>query len=131
MLNAERGFGKAQMYRDIALESIEKKRFDFAGFSAQQAVEFFLKGFLIELVGVRPYTHSLPELLAALNEAGIESPPDVKDCVKSLAEHYIQARYPDARVTEYDHEEAIEAIKCMEVTLDFLTKIHTESSKGK
>jgi len=35
-------------------------------------------------------------------------------CAKELGEHYAQARYPDARVTEYEKEEAGRAIKCME-----------------
>ncbi|MCD6411069.1 MAG: HEPN domain-containing protein [Thermoplasmata archaeon] len=63
------------------------------------------------------YTHSLVELLRILEELGHEIPEDIKN-VQKLAEHYTQARYSDARLTEYEREEAEEAIKCMERILE-------------
>ena len=92
--------------------------YDIACFSCQQAVEFYLKGKIIEKSGSKPYTHSLVELLRILEELGHEVPEDIKKCAKRLAEHYTQARYPDARLTEYEREEAEEAIKCMERILE-------------
>ena len=38
--------------------------------------------------------------------------------MQKLAEHYTQARYSDARLTEYEREGAEEAIKCMERILE-------------
>ncbi len=42
----------------------------------------------------------------------------VRRCAKELGEHYTQARYPDARVTEYTREEAERVIECMEEILN-------------
>jgi HEPN domain-containing protein len=123
----DRWFAKAEIFFELAHESIGKMRFDFASFSAQQAVEFFIKGLLIKKIGAKAYSHSLIELIAALEATGISVPKEIKDCIKELGEHYLQARYPDARVTDYTKSEAEEAINCMEVTVDFLRKIRKKT----
>ena len=93
--------------------------YDIACFSSQQAVELYLKGKIIAKSGSKPYTRSLVELVRIIEKLGYEVPEDVMKCSKELGEHYTQARYPDARVTEYEKEEAGRAIKCMEEILNY------------
>jgi HEPN domain-containing protein len=129
VLQVEKWFAKADTFADVARESMEKKRYDFACFLAQQAVEFCLKGILIAKTGMKSYSHSLEDLTKALVATGIGIPQAVVECAKTLGEHYLQARYPDARVSEYTLEEAEQAVKCMEVTLDYLRRIRPVSEK--
>ncbi|MBD3408217.1 MAG: HEPN domain-containing protein [Candidatus Lokiarchaeota archaeon] len=125
-MDTRRWFDKAEMFEVIASESIDKGRFDFASFTAQQAVEFYLKGILILKVGAKAYSHSLVELMESLSSTGVEVPRDIMNCIRDLGEHYLQARYPDARVAEYTEQEAREAIECMEVCLDFLRRVRED-----
>lgn len=112
--------GKAMRFRESSLAELREGRYDTASFAAHQAVELYLKGVLIERTGMRPYTHSLIELIDLLKAIGLEVAPEVEECVKELEPHYLQARYPDARLREYAEEEAARAVECMEVILDFL-----------
>lgn len=98
---------KALRFRDYAEEDLRSGRYDSAAFFAQQAAEFLLKGVLIKLTGSRPLTHAVSELLAYLAKT-LEKPvpEDVMKCAEALETHYIQARYPDARLNEYRKWEA-------------------------
>ena len=120
---AERWFRKAERFGEEARDNFEKGRYDLACFSAQQASEMRLKGLLISLTGAKPYTPILSELAEALEAAGINVPGEVKRCCRSLEEHYLQARYPDARVNEYGRDEAEEALRCMEVVRRFVEEV--------
>ncbi|ABP50406.1 MULTISPECIES: HEPN domain-containing protein [Pyrobaculum] len=121
---AERWLDKARKFRDYAKEDLAIGRFDSAAFFAQQAVELLLKGVLIKLGGSRPLTHSVAELLQYLAElAGREAPPDVVRCAEALEQHYVQARYPDARINDYRKWEAEEAVKCMEVVWGYVREV--------
>jgi Uncharacterized conserved protein related to C-terminal domain of eukaryotic chaperone, SACSIN, COG2250 len=103
---------KALRFREYAEEDLRSGRYDSAAFFAQQAAEFLLKGVLIKLTGSRPLTHAVSELLAYLAKAlGRPVPEDVMRCAEALETHYIQARYPDARLSEYRNWEAEEAVK--------------------
>ncbi|NWF95417.1 MAG: HEPN domain-containing protein [Candidatus Thorarchaeota archaeon] len=110
-------------FRELARRSYEEGSHDFASFFAQQAVEFYVKGLLIRRIGAKVYSHSLVVLIDTLAESGVSVPSSVRDCIERLGEHYIQARYPDARMTDYSQSEAREALRCMEVTLDFLATV--------
>ena len=92
---------KALRFREYAEEDLRSGRYDSAAFFAQQAAEFLLKGVLIKLTGSRPLTHAVSELLAYLAKAlGRPVPEDVARCAEALETHYIQARCPDARLSE-------------------------------
>jgi Uncharacterized conserved protein related to C-terminal domain of eukaryotic chaperone, SACSIN len=90
---------KALRFREYAEEDLRGGRYDSAAFFAQQAAEFLLKGVLIKLTGSRPLTHAVSELLAYL-ALGRLVPEDVARCAEALEVHYIQARCPDARLSE-------------------------------
>ncbi len=90
---------KALRFREYAEVDLRGDRYDSAAFFAQQAAEFLLKGVLI--TGSRPLTHAVSELLAYLAKV-LERPvlEDVMRCAEALEAHYIQARCPDARLSE-------------------------------
>ena len=71
----------------------------------------------MEKSGLKPYTHSLVELLRILEGSGTIY-PRISKMHKKIGRTYTWARYPDARLTEYEREEAEEAIKCMERILE-------------
>jgi len=107
---------KAERYRSYAKRSFEDGAYDLACFLAQQSAEFFLEGVLIKEVGARPLTHSLYEMAKRLAQLrAVEFPEEAARCSKSLEEHYIQARYPDARLGPYERWEAEECLRCMEM----------------
>jgi len=106
---------KAERYRSYARRGFEDGAYDLACFLAQQSAEFLLKALLIREVGARPLTHSLHEVAKRFAQLRGEEPPeDVARCAKSLEEHYVQARCPDARVGPYERWEAEECLRCME-----------------
>lgn len=83
-------------------------------FFAQQAIELYLKGKLVELTGSRPYTYSILQLLSLLAQTlGVAVDVELARCAKYLTEQYIGARYPDARMLEHDRDDAEECIRCM------------------
>ncbi|MGB2728909.1 MAG: HEPN domain-containing protein [Halobacteriota archaeon] len=112
-------FEKSKSFEKNAETALKMELYDIACFSSQQAVELYLKGKIIDKSGSKPYTHSLVELLKIIEKLGYEMPDDIKKCAKELGEHYTQARYPDARITEYEKEEAEKAIKGMEEILKY------------
>ena len=79
---------------------------------------------------MRPYSHSILDLLTLLGDLGIDFDERIEACAKTLDPHYLQARYPDARLGDYSREEAEEAVKCMEVMLDFLQDIKARPEEG-
>jgi HEPN domain-containing protein len=115
---------KALRFREYAEEDLRGGRYDSAAFFAQQAAEFLLKGVLIKLTGSRPLTHAVSELLAYLAKAlGRPVPEDVMRCAEALETHYIQARYPDARLSEYRKWEAEGAVKCMDAVWRYVREV--------
>ena len=119
MAVAERWFRRAERYRELAEEMAGRGFYAEACFFAQQAAEFALKGLILALSGARPYTHSI---YALLRIAGIGAGEDLTRCAKLLTEQYIAARYPDARVEEYDELDAEECLRCMRVILRAVEK---------
>ncbi len=115
---------KAERFRRAAESELREGRYDVASFSAHQAVELYLKGFIIERTGSKPYTHLLTELLSIILELmGEEASEEVMKCAASLEVHYLQARYPDSRLKDYTEKEAEEAVRCMEVILNFIQSV--------
>ncbi len=120
---------KAERFRRAAISELEEGRYDVASFSAQQAVELYLKGFIIEKTGSKPYTHLLTELLSLIFELVGKRDENVKRCAASLEVHYLQARYPDSRLKDYTKEEAEEAVRCMEVILNFIRSLEDSNEE--
>jgi len=116
-------YEKARRFEKNAINAFESGLYDISCFSCQQAAELYLKGKIIEKSGSKPYTHSLVDLLRIVEKLGYEVPDKVWKCARELGEHYTQARYPDARVAEYDREEAERAIRCMREVLRYAAEV--------
>ncbi|WP_148682945.1 HEPN domain-containing protein [Pyrobaculum ferrireducens] len=115
---------RALRFREYAGEDLRSGRYDSAAFFAQQAAEFLLKAVLIRATGSRPLSHSISELLSYVAKVfGRSLPEDVVRCAESLESHYVQARYPDARLNDYRRWEAEEAVKCMEVVWGYVREV--------
>ena len=112
-------FEKSKSFEKNADNALKMELYDITCFSCQQAVELYLKGKIIAKSGSKPYTHSLVELLKIIEKLGHEVPNDILKCAKELGEHYSQSRYPDARITEYEVDEAENAMRCMEGILKY------------
>ena len=113
----EKWLEKARRYMDLARKMYSEGYYSEACFFSQQAIEFLLKAYIIKYTGSRPYTHNIIMLLTMyIDLVGKESllTSNVKECAKYLAEQYAQSRYPDARLTEYDVDDAEKCIRCME-----------------
>jgi len=64
----------------------------------------------------QPLTHSLCEMAKRLGQVrAVELSEDVAKCAKSLEEHYVQARYPDAQLGTCERWEADECLLCLEM----------------
>ncbi len=77
-------------------------------FDAQQAAEKALKGLLIHLRHPFPHVHDLADLMARLQEAGVDLPEDIKDAA-GLTEYAVASRYPGMMepVTWTEYEQAV------------------------
>ncbi|GAB6943478.1 HEPN domain-containing protein [Vulcanisaeta sp. JCM 14467] len=118
---ASRWYARAERYRALSRDMLNRGFYPEACFFAQQATEFYLKGRLIELTGSRLYTHSI---IALLNQVdSILNKPlndEVIRCAKLLTEQYIGSRYPDARMLDYDRTDAEDCVKCMEMVMSYV-----------
>jgi len=108
---------KARRFAEVARRDLKEGYYDISAFNAQQAAEMALKAILIAKTGYKPLTHSITELVDALSEL-VEVPEEIKNC-SYIEEHYIQARYPDARLRDYTREEAERAVRCGEAILRY------------
>ena len=90
-------------------------------FHSQQAAEMALKALIVLKSGVQPFTHSLIELLKQASRF-VEM-----DLAKSdlawLQDHYLQARYPNTRLSEYTSEEAERALNIARRVLDEVHRV--------
>lgn len=115
---ASRWYAKAERYKSLAYEFLQRGMYAECCFFAQQAAEFYIEAKLVELTGSRPYSHSILQLLREVSAVlGVEISGGLARCAKHLTEQYISARYPDARMLDYDREDAEECVKCMEAVM--------------
>jgi len=115
----EKWVERAMRYATLAREMAARGFYPEACLFAQQAAELYLKGLLIKATGARPYTHSILHLLKSyLALSGREPGEEETKCAKLLTEHHLGARYPDARMLEYDDKDAKECLRCMDAVLN-------------
>lgn len=104
---ASRWYAKAERYKSLAYEFLQRGMYAESCFFAQQAAEFYLKAKLLELTGSRPYSNSILHMLREVSAVrSAEMGEGLARCAKYLTEQYISARYPDARMLDYDREDA-------------------------
>ena len=116
-------FEKARRFFNSAELNFKNGLYDIASFSAHQAVEMLLKGLIVKKTGSKPFTHSLVELYEILETIDIKFSDEIKSCLRTLTRHYTQSRYPDARIIDYDMEEAEEALNCMKKVFNYVESL--------
>ncbi len=115
---------------DVAEGASERKRYNYALYHLQQAVEKSLKAVIICLLGrkVNIRTHSIEKLLFVLEDIGVEIPAFVRES-SYLTEYAFTTRYPDdyLHVSEEDYERAYKiAIKVHKWAKDIVERTALE-----
>ena len=88
-------------------------------FHAQQAVEKYLKGFLVYKKINPPQIHHLEELAKHCAKVDKEFLVFLDRCL-ILTRYYIETRYPPLVTIEYSKDEAIAALKITEEIIEFI-----------
>lgn len=113
---------KAEEHLRLAKLALEKGIYSLSCFHSQQAAEGTLRGVLVAFARVHLLTHSLSRLAEeAKSLKGLRLPP--KDALEELEDHYLQARYPNARISQYDRGEAERAYAIAEGIVDECRKL--------
>ena len=117
---------KAREHLHLAKLALDNGIYSLSCFHSQQAAETALKGVLIAFAGVHLLTHSLVKLVeevAVIKSLRLPS----KDRLEELEDHYLQARYPNARLSSYSFDEAESAYKTAEEVVDECSKLFAEN----
>jgi len=111
---------RAMGFMDASSERLKSEDCDLACFMAEQAVQLYLKAAIFELTGEVPRTHSIRQLLSILSKlSGVDPEFDRKSLI-FLEDAYIKARYLG---TDYEREDAEEAIKIAKKVISFVDRI--------
>lgn len=93
---AERWLTEARTHRAVARDLYDNGTYSQSAFHCQQAAEMALKAVLYN-AGMRPFGHSLTDLLELIEEQAVASlDVDLQEAAAHLNRHYIDSRYPDA-----------------------------------
>ncbi len=93
---AERWLTEAHTNRRTVRALFEQGLYSQCAYHCQQTAEMALKAILYN-AGMRPFGHSLTDLLDTIEELGVAHPDaDVQEAAAKLNRHYIDSRYPDA-----------------------------------
>lgn len=118
---------RAQRFLDSSRMVLGKGYIDIAAFSAQQALELFLKSLLSKKIGDYPHTHSLSVLLEQFNSESGKCSEKANDILENngivlslLQDAYISSRYFDISFRE---KEAREMVKFVEDTIAELANV--------
>ncbi|MGB9840219.1 HEPN domain-containing protein [Thermovenabulum sp.] len=94
-------------------------------FHCQQAVEKYLKGYLIYKTGMLHDGHSLTKLCKKAYQFDNRFKNIIKDCA-FLNQFYIETRYPAEDPLIVDEEDVIESIKIAERIMELINSIIEE-----
>lgn len=78
---------------------------------------------MVKLVGSYPFTHSLVELLNALEELGYRVSEELYTVAEALEKHYTRARYPGAGLAHYDERVAMRCLSYAEKIKELVEEI--------
>lgn len=102
---------------------ISKGRYWLACFHAQQFAELALKGLLVKLVGSYPFTHSLVELLEAIEALGYRVGEELYTIAEALEKHYTRARYPGTGLAVYNRRVGERCLRHAERLREFIEEV--------
>ncbi len=121
---------KALVFLEEARDDVERGRYWLACFHAQQFAELALKALLVRETGTYPFTHSLVELLEALEEIGYHVSEELYTVAEALEKHYTRARYPGVGLAVYDERVARRCIRYAEAIERFVEKALEGEGRG-
>ncbi|MDK2915080.1 MAG: hypothetical protein PWQ79_1995 [Thermococcaceae archaeon] len=120
---------RSEDYMELAVSAFNEEKYDAAIFLAEQALQFYLKALLIKYADLRPRTHSVRELLAALGKV-LEAEDKVAGFIRShrsllreLEDAYVGARYEPRRYYLGDAEELMGFVR---EVMDFVEGLANE-----
>ncbi|MEJ2249462.1 MAG: HEPN domain-containing protein [Candidatus Lokiarchaeota archaeon] len=101
---ASRWVKQAEIDYQTAFNNLELESYEFVCFLSHQVAEKALKA-LLYYIGLRPFGHSLKDLVDDINENKNQLELEIAiNCAIELDKHYIPTRYPDAFVSGIPHE---------------------------
>lgn len=112
-----RWLDKSREHLRLAKLALENGIYSLSCFHSQQAAEQALEGLLVAFAGVHLLTHSIVKLAEEASTLKDLSLPS-KDGLEELEDHYLQARYPNARISGYSLGEAERAYRAAEEIVD-------------
>ena len=117
---------------EAAKELFKLGKHRIAAFHCQQAVEKYLKAYLLEKKGNYPFTHLIYELIEQATELNPSFQYLFDINVQALGEYYTGARYPPLlEVSEEEAREALEiAVKVREFVIKKLKEDKEEQHHG-
>ena len=121
-----RWLNKAEENLKLARLALEHGFYALSCFHSQQAAKLAFKALLIGLAGVHLITHSLTRLASEARALVNLNLPE-EDKLRRLEDHYVQARYPNARVSSYTLREAEEAYRTAEVIFNECSRAFREA----
>ncbi len=119
-----RWLDKAREHLQLAKLALDNGIYSLSCFHSQQAAEQALKSVLITFAGVHLLTHSIVKLAAEASLLKNLTLPN-KERLEELEDHYLQAPYPNARMSRYSFEEAERAYMTAEVVVYECSKVLT------
>ncbi len=121
---------KALVFLEEARDDVDRGRYWLACFHAQQFAELALKAVLVKLVGSYPFTHSLVELLEALESLGHRVDEELYTIAEALEKHYTRARYPGIGLSIYNRRVAERCISHAERIRRFVEEVLGKSKES-
>lgn len=117
---------KARFFHEEAKRHYGEEVYWYTCFASHQAVEFYLKAFILALTGLHPFTHDLVELLDAIKSIGYHVPEELYVYADALTPHYTMARYPGRKPIRYNKDLGR---RCLEYAEKIITWIKEKASK--
>ncbi|MET1159466.1 MAG: HEPN domain-containing protein [Thermoprotei archaeon] len=114
---------KSKGFHEEAYEAYKRGRYWLACFHMQQAVKLFLRGLLVREAGSYPFTHSLVELLEALESLKYNVSEEIYAYADALEKHYIRARCPGVGLAVYNERTGKRCLEYGEKIIEYLKEI--------
>ncbi len=105
---------------DIAEKLYELGKYRYVAFFTQQAVEKYIKAFLLHKINKYPFTHSITKLIKEALRCDKDFEYLLAIKADSLEDYYTGVRYPPLIVV--DEEEAKEAIEIAKKVREFILR---------
>ena len=122
---------KSKMFMSSAAGNADRRLYDVACFDAEQAVQLFLKAYVLKFVGFVPRTHGIRVLMGHLasvpkidKKAVMRFVSDNRNDLIMLEFAYIRSRYSGEA---YNRQDAKKCIEVAEKVIEFARRIVANS----